>query len=154
MPEKELQETLDRIHPDLINQRKFELIMKIKDLYSNNMNYISIAKLTHIDNRTVKKYCHLTELEIEKLCVSHSLISKKKHHIRIDDLWKEGIVAEKIYKTLKKEGFEICSATVRIYVAKLKKILKTSKNLKKEKGLEKTYSISQIEKFFLLKEKI
>lgn len=151
--EKEAQETLDKIHPDLINQRKFELIMKIKDLYSKNMSYVSITKLTHIDNRTVKKYCHLTELEIEKLCVSQSLISKKKHHIRIDELWKEGVVAEKIYKTLKKEGFKICSATVRIYVAKLKKFLRTSKNLNKEKGLEKTYSISQIEKLFFTKRK-
>ncbi|MEG2347496.1 hypothetical protein [Cetobacterium somerae] len=75
---EDVKETLDEIHPDLINQRKFELIMKIRDLYSNGMSYISIVKLTHIDNRTVKKYCHLTEIEIKKLCVSQSLISKKK----------------------------------------------------------------------------
>ena len=152
-PKEDIKETLDEIHADLINQRKFELIMKIKDLYSNDMSYISIAKLTHIDNRTVKKYCHLTEIEIKKLCVSQSLISKKKHHIRIDELWKEGVSTEKIYKTLKNEDFKICSTTVRKYVAKLKKLLKTSKNMKKEKGLEKTYSVSQIEKLFFTKRK-
>ncbi|MEG2092138.1 hypothetical protein [Cetobacterium sp.] len=93
---EDVKETLDKIHLDLINQIKFNLIMEIKDLYSKNMSYISIEKLTHIDNRTVKKYCHLAETEIEKLRVSHSLISKNKHYIGINELWKEGVAVEKI----------------------------------------------------------
>lgn len=100
-------------------QKKWTLALKIKELRNQGLSYLRLARLFHLDRRTIKKYCGMTGPMVQKQRYPVSPVDPYADHIK--HCVHLGKTVKRTVKELRDKGYKGTYSAVRIRVQNLRR---------------------------------